>query len=205
MNQNVTIEKPKLILAEGRDAELFLVWARNTYRDDQDLQIIDFGGITELSSFLLNLPNMENFDNVESLVIVRDAETDADAAAQSMRNAMTQADLPVPAKSFEFAQQGTLKTAFMLFPGPDDSDGRLEDLCLRTIEQAELMTCVNDYLACARDQGIKHNRPHKNKLHTYLSGTTEYVGLPIGLASREGAWNYEHNAMKPFKNIIQEM
>jgi len=81
MNQNVAIEKSKLILAEGRDAELFLVWARDTYLDRGDVQIIDFGGINQLPPFLLNLPNMENFDKVESLVIARDAETDAKAAA----------------------------------------------------------------------------------------------------------------------------
>ena len=205
MIQNVTIEKPKLILAEGRDAELFLVWARDTYLERGDVQIIDFGGINQLPPFLLNLPNMENFDKVESLMIVRDAETDAKVAAQSITNAMERAKLPVPPEPFTFTSNGPLKTAFVLFPGPDAIRGTLEDLCLRTVENAALMTCASDYLTCAKEQGIEHNRPHKNKLHTYLSGTKEYVGLPIGRASQKGAWNYEHTAMKPFKDIIQEM
>ena len=101
MSKPQPITHKKLLLAEGRDAELFLVWAGRHFRYERDFQVMDFGGIKELTNFLKLLANDESFDDVETIVIVRDAETDAEAATSSIQHSMTQANIPVPQKSFE--------------------------------------------------------------------------------------------------------
>lgn len=199
------ITHKKLIIAEGRDAELFLVWAGRHFRPEIDFQVMNFGGITELTNFLKLLANDESYDNVETIVVARDAETDAKAAIESIQNSMKQAKIPVPEKPFEYTQDSSLKTAFMIFPGPDIPSGRLEDLCLLTVESDPLLECVDDYLECAKAKGEQIPRIHKSKLHCFLAGKKDYAGLPIGLASREKAWNFYHSSLEPFKRIIQEM
>lgn len=199
------INHKKLLLAEGRDAELFLVWTGRHFRPEIDFQVMDFGGITELTNFLKLLANDESYDNVETIVVARDAETDAKAAIDSIQNSMKQADIPIPEKPFEYTQDSSLKTAFMIFPGPESSSGRLEDLCLLTVEGDPLLECVDDYLTCAKAKGEQISRTHKSKLHCFLAGKKDYAGLPIGLASREKAWNFDHSSLEPFKRIIQEM
>ncbi len=205
MSRLETITAKKLILAEGRDAELFLVWAGRHFRPEKDFQVMDFGGINELTNFLKLLVNDESYDNVETIVVARDAETDAKAATDSIRHSMEQAKMPVPEKPFEYIRNATVKTAFMIFPGPEHKKGRLEDLCLSTIENDPLLKCVDDYLECAKAKGEQLTRMHKSKLHCFLAGKKDYAGLPIGRASHKKAWDFDHSALEPFKRIIQEM
>ena len=75
MSKPKSITAKRLLLAEGRDAELFLVWAGRYFRPEKDFQVMDFGGITELTDFLLLLVNDEWYDDVETIVVARDAET----------------------------------------------------------------------------------------------------------------------------------
>lgn len=205
MSKPEPITKKKLILAEGRDAELFLVWASRHFRHEIDFQVMDFGGIKELTNFLMLLANDESYDDVETIIVARDAETDAKAAIDSIKNSMKQANIPVPEEPFEYIRSATLKTAFMIFPGPKKQNGRLEDLCLSTVKNDPLLECVDDYLECAKAKGEQLPRIHKSKLHCFLAGKKDFAGLPIGLASRENAWDFEHPALEPFKRIIQEM
>lgn len=205
MSKPEQITAKKLLLAEGRDAELFLVWAVRHFRPERDFQVMDFGGITELTNFLLMLANDESYDQVETIVIARDAETDAKAAISSIQCSMTQASIPVPQKPFEYTRNSSMKTAFMIFPGPEHQNDRLEDLCLSTVENDPLLKCVDDYLECAKAKNEPLPHIHKSKLHCFLAGKNDYAGLPIGLASRERAWNFDHPALEPFKRIIKEM
>jgi len=207
-SKEIRIEKRKLLLAEGRDAELFLVWACRKYGRQEDIQVIDFGGIKELGTFLLTLSNVERFNEVETLVIARDAETDNQAALTSIRTALKDASLPMPRDAFVYESQNNFKTAIMIFPGPKFSGGTLEDLCLEIVKDDLVMPCVDDYLGCLkRVQSItKLTVSHKRKLHTYLAGKDkDFVGATIGQASYRNAWNSEHPALKPFKDIIVDM
>ena len=48
-------------------------------------------------------------------------------------------------------------------------------------------------------------RLHKNRLHSYLSATNEYVGLKIGEATNAGAWDWNHEMMQNFKDLLLSM
>ena len=80
------IVKPYLLLCEGRDAEGFLINYLNSNALKQDLrfsneiQVFDFGGNNNLTNFLMNLKNMDKFDRVTSIAVIRDAEKDYDKA-----------------------------------------------------------------------------------------------------------------------------
>lgn len=45
-------------------------------RFSNDIQVLDFGGNENLSNFLMTLRNMDKFDQVTSLAVIRDAEKD---------------------------------------------------------------------------------------------------------------------------------
>jgi hypothetical protein len=199
------IEKQKLLLVEGKDAFHFFCHACRFYRDLEDVQVMDFRSISELTNFLLDLTIMDGFDEVDTIVVVRDAEQDAEAAKESIQDSMAKAKIPVPEKSFKFTTNDIVKTAFMVLPGPKQKDGTLEDLCLLTVEDDPLLECVNDYLECVKAKGEKLPRIHKNKLHCFIAGRDESVGKPIGLAFKARIWHPDHSALIPFKRIIQEM
>lgn len=201
-DSNRKIVSKKLVITEGRDAELFLVWACREYREERDFQVMDFGGNHELSVFLEVLKNLEGFDKVETIVIARDAEDDATAALESVQSSIRKVGLPCPQTAFNFESDEHKKVAIMFFPGPCIAEGALEDLCLMTVEDNDTMNCVDSFLDCIESNGIDLPRKHKNKLHSYLSSTSNYVGMKIGEASHAKAWNPSHLNLQPFKQII---
>lgn len=204
----IRIEKRKLLLAEGRDAAFFWVWACRIFRPQNDIQVLDFGGITELKIFLKTLSQVEHFDEVETLVIARDSETDAKTAVNSMQTALKTIGWPVPSDAFLYETNNNFKTALMILPGPKFTTGTLEDLCLEIVKDDPIMPCVNDYLECLKRKLSKDRLtvPHKRKLHTFLAGKDkDFVGVTIGQASYHNAWAPEHPVLRPFKDIIVAM
>lgn len=205
------IVKPKLLLVEGADALHFFISALEAFGVD-DVQVIDFGGIRELTANLKILPVLPGYERVTTIVIARDAETDPIAAVKSVKRSLKQAALPVPGNSFEFTNN-TPRVAFMIFPGfgADSVDqnslliGTLEDLCLKIIKDCSTFECVDQYVQCLQSEGHEIRRLHKTKLHTYLAGKNDFVGLKIGEASKAGAWDWDHRSLYNFKAIITAM
>lgn len=88
-----------MILCEGRDAEEFLITYLNSEAlseytfFSEEVQVMDFGGNSNLDIFLEMLKNMEGFDTVESILIVRDAETDVLRAENDIKRALRNIEL----------------------------------------------------------------------------------------------------------------
>jgi hypothetical protein len=202
------IKKEKLLLAEGTDVHRFLIYACEAY-EKSNVQVIDFGGIDDLRPFLQELMTMENFSKVKTLVIARDAETDVNVAITQVVSTLRNVSLPVPQKPFQFTSNDHIKTALMLFPGPDPNgkchNGTIEDLCLKTVDDSHLLQCVDIFLECAKESNEDIRHPWKSKLYAYLAGKDDHAGKKIGQAARDKVWDFNHDAMVPFKKIIQEM
>ena len=112
----------------------------------------------------------------------------------------------------KFQQGDNIKTAFMLFPGLDAHKqckaGTIEDLCLATISKDPLLNCVKTFLECAeqnQEAGERLKHPWKSKLYAYLAGKDDHAGKRLSQAAKNNVWNWEHDAMLPFKRIIREM
>jgi hypothetical protein len=148
-----------------------------------------------------------NFNIVTSLVIARDAENNFDSAISNVKNSLKQTLLPAPEKPFEFTGNNP-KIALMIFPGFNEQGlqcGTLEDLCLDVVKDCSTFDCVDAYIQCLQSNGYEIKRPHKTKLHAYLSGKNDFVGLKIGEAAKAGAWDWDHAKFKPFKDVIIAM
>lgn len=207
----ITLKTRKLLLAEGADACNFLIWAYQAW-GATDIQVLDFGGVQnqDLPLYLRQLQMLSGFDEVQTLVVARDAERHADGAVQSMIAQLTNAGLPAPPAPFTFTDT-PLRIAYMIFPGyaPDGSgrleNGTLEDLCLRTIAGDPVMPCVEDFLQNVQATGEPMPRPHKSSLYSYLAGKQTLTGLKLGEAARVGAWPWDHSAFEPYRNVVREM
>lgn len=212
---NITIDKTKLILAEGRDTQGFIEWLCRKWGKANDVQVMDFGGNQELRPFIKNLVNMDGYDEVESIVIVRDAEESTQSAIDSIKGALGNDKLgndklPVPCKPFTFQSESGKNTAYMIFSDPSDSSrGTLEDLCLAMVNDQPVFECIDSFFECVNEKlAAKTNLTHlhKRKVRCYLStAKLNCVGANIGQAAERGAWDIEHKALLPFKQIITEL
>ena len=99
------------------------------------------------------------FSKVSSLGIVRDADEDPIAAFQSVCTAIKNADTEVkhiklipPKKPLEFSNSNP-KIAIMIIPNIN-SPGRLEDICLKAVEDDPAISCVDDFFNCLQQKGL---------------------------------------------------
>lgn len=210
-NRKDEIKKPCLLLCEGMDEMQFLIWylndkllKKNSVYDK--IQILDFGGIRDLAKYLLALKGTGNFDEVERIAIMRDAETDSLAAVSSLNTVL--ANDPELQKIIS-------PYPYFLLPGKDEQgnwqNGTLEDLCLRIFRESEnyelskrqVQALSSSFLQiCEKFRRADFKRRHKNKLHFFLSATDKYVGMKVGEAARAGAYDWDNVALSELKRFL---
>lgn len=204
-NKKIELKKNKVILTEGNDAYYFCIWALEAYKIE-DVQVIDFGGNEQLSNFLMLFKNvLPGSDDVEKILILRDAETDAKAAQDKIKSDLLNAGYPVPSAPYLFSGN-PLQIAYGLFPGIEIDgtlvNGTLEDLCLATVEEDPTIPHIDSLISFFKEEQVKLRHPHKTKLHAYLSFKDGFVGMKLGEAARANAFNWQHPAMSNLNKIL---
>lgn len=213
---NKKIEQKHLILCEGRDEQEFLISYLNSAAlsdipaFSQDIQVIDFGGNSDLSAYLQLLQNSENFEKVESLLIIRDAERNVERAVCEVKSALLKNNFPAPCSPHVWEGQFP-KIGYLFFPTCDivPKEGTLEDLCLSILSGSNAPCLIKEidlFLEQLKSNcQIQVARPFKTKLHTYFSICNEYVSLKIGEAARAGAFDWSSVRLEPLKNFLLEV
>ena len=78
------------LIVEGNDQRNFFE-AFTSHLSITNVQIQDFGGVSQLRDFLEGLVSATGFQTVQSLGIVRDAETSSERAFQSVQSSLERA------------------------------------------------------------------------------------------------------------------
>ena len=226
MAKNAQLLHPHMILCEGLDAKLFLIeyiqYLLNRYGDGSvynSFLVDDFGGNDQLFIYLKLLPNLSGFNDntnvVKSIIVIRDSERDAEAAEQSIRSSLLNTRFAVPDNPCKIAQPRdglhNVSVAYALFPDIDSKKnyGTLEDLCLNILKvnpnvDLTLKTTTSS-ISTMEMKGCCFTRKHKNKLHTYLSLTNEYVGLKIGESAKAKAFDFSESSMEPLRLLMNNI
>lgn len=211
-----SIKKQYLIICEEKDTEGFIIEYINNpgLKDDlrfsNDLQTFNMGEINDLSRFLSTLKNMDGFEDIKQILILRDAETSVQSAVQSIKNALQANDLPVPdeCNQWKSNESCSIKTAFSLLPNCSKCPeaGALEDLCWNILKDKDAEEQKKDVQSFISGIIEKYDsigsHEHKSRIHTFFSINKNYVSLKIGEAAKAGAfdWNSEH--LMPLKEVI---
>ena len=210
------ILKSYLILCEGKDTVNFLVsyLESEALRDDprfgEEIQALNFGGVEQFGSFISALPNMDGFEQVRSLLVLRDAEKDVAAAERSVKKAFEESGLPAPQSCGRWNHSGQLSTAYVLMPSCDSkpTTGALEDLCWQILAGDDSGEIRNEVLAFIdRVDGLQPRRlvshKHKGRLHAFFSTSDACVSLKVGEAARAGAFNWRSEQLMPLRTVIE--
>lgn len=213
-DKKITIKKKYLILCEGLDEFNFLTHYLNCpvhvsdKRYANDIQVFNFGGNEELKKYLMLLKNTDGFSEVESLLVIRDAERNAERAVVQIQQALREAGLVVP-EGVCIWERGKPDIGFLLFPTCSSTmkNGTLEDLCLQILKEEKSDMVLNEIDGFMTLLQERYNRtfPHefKTKLHTYFSVTDNYVSLKIGEAAKAGAFDWNSNKLLPLRDFIR--
>ena len=82
------------------------------------------------------------------------------------------------------------------------SSGMLEDICLASISEPEILSCVDQYINCLPEKHPTHIMS-KAKLQVYLAAKEPEIRL--GEAAEQSLWNWEHTVFDPIKDFLRQL
>ncbi|MBM4048078.1 MAG: hypothetical protein FJ279_23500 [Planctomycetes bacterium] len=197
------ITATKLLVVEGRDAEAFFN-ALLRHLGLAGVQVQSFGGKDELPGFLKALRTPPSFvEQVASLGLVRDAETDPAAAFQSVCSALRNAGLPAPQQPLMRTGERPQISVFIL-PNATTT-GKLETICLQAVASHPAMPCVEEYFRCVRRQtGRLPADMVKAQVHAFLASCPK-PDLLLGQAAHAGYLPWDSPAFDHIKGFLCQL
>lgn len=199
MPQPEEITEAKQLLVEGNDQRNFFE-AFLEHIGHPGATVQNFGGVDELAGFLRVLVRMPAFRSVESIGIVRDAETDAEGAFQSVQSALNAVRLPVPERPGQ-QEAGSPRVNVLILPD-GKTPGMLETLLNQTFANDPVNTCIDDFFECVgRLPGKKIHIPDKARSRAYL-WTREKPHVSIGVAAQARYWDFDHETFGSLRSFL---
>ena len=182
-----SIEKPKLIIGEGRDEESFFS-ALIKHLEIDDIQVNSYGGKDKLKNYLKGLHLIPGFSKLRSLLITRDADNSFEDAYKSIDGSMT-----------VIKERENLKIKTFIFPD-NKSSGMLEDLCLRAIDTSD-MGCIEKFFQCINREPSQFS---KAKIHGWLSTQTK-PDKRLGEAAQAKYIDWNNETFNELINFIKSL
>lgn len=200
-----TLSLAKQLIVEGKDAESFFRHFVEHIGLKGEIQVHDFQGNSELSAFLKQFVRAPEFRiiPVTSLAIIRDAESSASSAFQSVCTALQKAGLPVPRRPAQRVGDSLGVSVFILPDG--ESPGMIESLVLRAVAVDPVFPCVNQYLECVqRSLGSTPQPLDKARLLAFLSSRPDIKPL-LGHAARAQYLELDSEVYEPLKTFLHNI
>lgn len=197
-----SVEKPRLLLVEGEDERrLFEAILRELGR--ADVQAESCGGKDAMPRVLENVAKRSGFDRVIAVGVVRDAESDSDAAFRSVRDALERGSLQPPARPGSYGL-GRPRVGVLLLP-PGKRSGMLEDLCLETIASDSALSCVDGFFRCVEERSGRTPRSlSRSRLHAWLASQEEPY-TRVGEAAEKGWFPLASPPFEPVRAFLSEL
>lgn len=190
------------LLVEGNDQRNFFE-ALVEHLQLPEVQIRNFGGVKQLRRYLAALVNVAHFSTVRRVGIVRDAETSASSAFQSVQSALRNADLPVPDQPATMVLGEPMVSVLVLPDGADS--GMLETLLCKTFADTPEDRCVNELFACVRPLlPGELKSPEKARCRVWLA-TKPDPHLSVGIAAKRGYWDLSHPALAGVRAFLKAL
>ena len=174
-----------VLLVEGNDEFNFFGHLLKKY-GFSNTEIRVYSGKDNFPRILLGLKADPGFQNVLSLGIVRDADTDAQEAFKSVCGELKGNKLTVPKAPFLSYGSNPKITVAILPDGK--SPGMIEDVCLQAVKDDTAMYCVEEYFKCLKNKSVAlPKNMSKAKLQVFLGSKPETF-LSIGVAAKNNYW-----------------
>ena len=213
-----SLTHPHLIVCEGLDAKLFLMYYLQSViiHDNrfEEFKIMEPGGNEDIKKFIKLLPKLPGFLAVKSVTVIRDSERNSQGASQSIQTLFMNNRFAVPNRPCEVAypkgSEHSVKVGYALFPefNSESTDGTLEDLCMKTLNHPDKdsILCIVDHALETYEEQIGIlRRLHKNRLHTFLSLTDRFVGKRIGESAQANAFDYTSGDFELLTIMLAQM
>ena len=202
------IESKKILAVEGRDDENFF----DVLLEDMNIRDCETRAVGGKDQFPIKFPPLlkaTGFPLVTHIGIVRDKdEMKKSDAFASIIDIVRRVGLEPPVAHSQFSN-GTPKVGIFIMPGDLIKGEKLEDLCLKTVENHEAMTCVNEFAACISalensPKDIPKAKVQVFKAHVFLATQPEIVNS-MGLGAKKRYWDFNSSALCELKSFLNNL
>jgi hypothetical protein len=202
MAKRISDDIVRTLIVEGSHDELFFE-SFLAHLGIKNVQCFPIGGKTLLESHLKAFIKDPRFPEQRAIGIVRDADNDAKAALESVRNALNSNGLVAPKNAWVFS--GHAPAIYIAILPDEKNCGALETLCLRSKASDEIITCVDAYFECLSAKGIATDSlSDKHRIQTYLASKKEDF-LQTGTAAKNGYWKFEDPAFNKVRSFLVDL
>lgn len=167
-----------------------------------DIEIHDFGNNESLRPYLETLVRTDGFRRVRMLGIIRDAETSAKSAFESVQNTLRSVGFTYPPLRGYSIPGNPFVSVFVLPNGVDQ--GNLESLLWRSVEDTPEARCADEFLGCLDPGDIRVTRRDKARIQAYLASKPKPHGS-VGVAAERGNWDAEHDAFAEIRRFLTNL
>jgi len=196
------IREKKVLAVEGKDEVNFFDALLKHLGITDDVEVRDVGGKYQFKSKLPALVRTTGFSDVEVFVIIRDADTDANAVFESIRDILKGQDLEPPSQINQFSD-GNPRIGIFIMPGNSDT-GMLEDLCLKTVDEQPAMECANVFIDCASGLRDPPQVMAKAKAQVFLAAMPE-IANSVGVGAQKGYWDFNSDELDDLISFIDNL
>ncbi len=208
------IESKKILAVEGMDEINFF----DVLLEDMNIRDCDTREVGGKDQFpkkfplLLKAPGFFSANGsplVTHVGIVRDKdEMKKSDAFASIVDIVRRVGLEPPAAHSQFSN-GTPKVGIFIMPGDLIKGEKLEDLCLKTVENHEAMPCVNEFAACISalknsPKDIPKAKVQVFKAQVFLAAQPEIVNS-MGLGAKKKYWDFNSSALGELKSFLNNL
>lgn len=198
------------LLVEGNDVRNFFeafIKHHSKKLSLEEIQIQDFGGVSELRDFLEGFVGMTGFHKVRSIGIVRDAEKSAENAFKSVQDALKNAELPAPDCPEKREVKDRLAVEVLILPGGNQT-GMLETLLCQTFAGTEIGGCIDKFFQCVEPllkEPIKEHRKDKAQAFAYLATRPKPPHYSTGVAVKRRYWDLNHEVFDGIREFLKRI
>jgi len=200
------IKTPAQLLVEGRTPEIFFREMVEYLGLKDQIQIRDFGSISDLTDYLKDFTQLADFlETVTSLGIIRDAEDKpASDGFASVCHSLKMAGVMPPNKIGEIEQK-TIRVGVFILPDCQNQ-GMLETVCLESVaDEVNVLQCANDYFDCLRAKNVDWPA-NITKAKTWAFLATKNISDPqVGRAAQTKIWPWDANAFEKLRNFLKDL
>ena len=194
----LTISQPKVLIVEGKDDANFFE-ALIKHLNLQSIQVIPINGKQTLKSKIAAIKAIPGFTSkVTSIGLALDADDDCNNAFRSVTNCLRSLGFSIPKEPLQTAGDNP-KVSIMLLPSYN-TNGMLEDLCLKSIQNDAAMPCLEAFFQCANVKDITQNMA-KAKVHAFLA-TRAMPDKRLGEAALANYWPFNDPAFNEVKDFV---
>jgi hypothetical protein len=198
-----SLEKPKLLIVEGKDEKRLLPLLMEHHSID-GIQVEDIGGKTLLQRNLRQVRLQMGQAMLSSIGILRDADDDPARAFQSVCSALSANGFTPPLAPGVFTDNAPRIGVFIL---PDArTEGALETLCLGSVGDDPALACMSGFFECIG--GVPDNTTAGQVAHAqaqvYLA--SKFCGISqAGIAAEAQCWDFASPVWNPLKLFLFQL